>query len=89
MPIPSKDSFKAKLKDSYISFIDISECSIPKFFASNPASSMLISAVKSKGIIIVFTLPFPSASYAIAAVRAESIPPEEPINTPLKLFFST
>ena len=50
---------------------------------------MLMSAVYLKGIIIVLTLSEPRASVAIVAVKAESMPPDEPISTPLKLFFST
>ena len=46
-----------------------------------------MSAVYLKGIITVLTLSGPNASDAIAAVKAESIPPDEPINIPLKLFF--
>ena len=46
-----------------------------------------MSAVYLKGIITVFTFSGPNASEAIAAVKAESIPPDEPINIPLKLFF--
>ncbi len=34
----------------------------------------------------VLTFSAPNASAAIAAVNAESIPPEEPIKTPGKLF---
>ena len=60
-----------------------------RFFDNFWASSILISAVYLKGIITVLTFSGPSASVATAAVRAESIPPEEPIRIPLKLFFWT
>ena len=40
-------------------------------------------------IDIPITLSFPRASTAIVAVRLESIPPDNPIATLLKLFFLT
>ena len=45
-----------------------------------------MSEVNLNGIITVLTLSEPSASAAIAALRVESIPPEDPIRTPGNLF---
>ena len=59
---------------------------MPKFSASLLASSTLMSEVNLKGIIKLLTFSDPIASDAMTAVRAESMPPEEPINTPGNLF---
>ena len=46
------------------------------------ASDILISAVYSDGMDIAVTLSGPNASTARASVRAESIPPDNPITQP-------
>ena len=62
----------------------MTECLIPRLPASFLESSTLMSEVNLNGIMKVLTLSGPIASAAIAAVKAESIPPEEPIKTPGK-----
>ena len=62
---------------------------MPKFLANNEASIRLILEVYLKGIINVLTFFGLKASTAIAAVKAESIPPDEPIIAPGNPFFWT
>ena len=69
--------------------MEISQNFIPRLSASSFASVLLLLLVNLDGIDIPITLSFPSASTAIAAVRLESIPPDNPIATLLKLFFLT
>ena len=63
--------------------------SIFKLFASSLASSRELFGLNFDGIATPITLSEVKASTAIVAVKAESIPPERPTKTFLKLFFST
>ena len=62
---------------------------IPRFSATDPASSRLSAEVCREGMRTPMTFSGPSASHAIAAVRAESIPPDIPITTFWKLCLKT
>jgi hypothetical protein len=55
--------------------------SIPRLRANDSASSMLPRLEKGEGIKTPSTFDGPSASTAIAAVNAESIPPDRPSTT--------
>ena len=63
--------------------------SIFKFFAHPFASMKLCSEVYLKGSMKHETLSEPRASTAIAAHKAESIPPDKPKIIPGKLFLFT
>ena len=69
--------------------IGISRKSTPRFSLTSRASSRVASDEKRDGIETVCTRSAPSASAAIAAVSAESIPPEIEMTTSWKPFFST
>ena len=51
---------------------------MPRASAHSAASSRLSAEVKREGISTPITLRGPSASAAMAAVRAESMPPDSP-----------
>ena len=53
------------------------------------ASSRLMAALYGEGSITARTRSGPRASTATASVNAESMPPDNPIKTPGKRFFST
>ena len=69
--------------------ISMKEYSIPKFDDANFASSKLSLLVNGLGIITALTRLGPRASVAIAATKAESIPPDIPRTTPGKPLFRT
>ena len=60
---------------------------IPSDSAIAAASSRLSCDVKREGMRTPITFSGPRASAATTAVRAESTPPESPINTFLKFCF--
>ena len=62
---------------------------MPSLLAQSSESLKLSSEVNFDGSIKESTLSLPNASTAIAAHKAESIPPDKPRITPGKLFFST
>lgn len=57
--------------------------------ASSAASPLECSEEYFDGIDTPYTFCAPSASHAIAATSAESIPPERPMSTDRKPFFAT
>ena len=63
--------------------------STPRLPASSRASDCVPSDDHCDGITTHVTLSGPSASAATSATSVESIPPERPITTCLKPFFST
>ncbi len=63
--------------------------SMPKLFASIAASVREPSLEYRDGIDTPCTCFAPSASTAIAATSAESIPPDNPITTSVKPFLRT
>ena len=65
------------------------EYSIPNLEDANLASSRLSSLVYGLGIITAFTRLGPRASVAMAATKAESIPPDIPRTTPGKPLLRT
>ena len=77
------------LKVSTSDSISITFNSIFKFLANAIASSKDSLELYFDGIATPITLSDPKASTHIAAVKAESIPPEMPMSTFLKLFFVT
>ena len=54
------------------------------FFAKSAASSFEPSDEYMLGMEMPYTLAPPTASAAMAATNAESIPPDKPKHTPLK-----
>ena len=54
---------------------------MPRFSASERASSMLLCEENCDGMAMPVTFFAPSASTASAAVTAESMPPESPMTT--------
>ena len=62
---------------------------MPKFSQRACASVMLLSAVYLEGMETQRTFSGPRASAAMAAVRAESMPPERPMTTWEKPLFRT
>ena len=50
---------------------------------------MLIFAVNSEGIITAVIFFLSNVSFASAKTKAESMPPDKPINSFLKLFLTT
>ena len=62
---------------------------MPRFFASASASSLLSREVIDDGMKTPVTWSGPSASTAIDAVSAESMPPLTPITTCVNSFFVT
>ncbi len=69
--------------------IGISWKAIPSRAATSRASWRVSAELKREGIDTPVTAPAPSASAAIAAVRAESMPPERPSATRWKRFLRT
>jgi hypothetical protein len=59
---------------------------MPRFAATRAASERVSPLLKREGIETPTTRPAPSASTAIAAVSAESIPPESPMTAFEKRF---
>jgi hypothetical protein len=68
----------------YTDSIGTTWMAMPRLRASAQASSRLPRDENCDGIAIPVTCSLPSASTAMAAVTAESIPPERPITTSLK-----
>ena len=71
------------------SFISKLENLIFKKLAVSFASFKLSFPVKGLGSMIACTFSGPKASVAIAATRAESIPPDKPKTTPENLLLLT
>ena len=63
--------------------------SMPRCLASRSASRRVPADENADGMPTPTTLSRPSASTAIAATSAESIPPESPMTTRLNPFFRT
>ena len=84
-----REFVRVSLKSSTSFSISIVFRVIPKLSDSLIASSKESLELYLEGIATPITFSAPNASTQIAAVKAESIPPEIPINTFVNLFFFT
>ena len=77
------------LNELTVGSIGIVRIEMPRFSASSLASEIEWSDEYLLGIKTPNTFDLPSASTAIVATRAESIPPESPITTLFSWFLNT
>ena len=78
-----------RLKAATIGVIGSAMNSIPRFLASRRASARVPADEYGEGMVTPVTFSWPSASTAMAATSAESMPPESPMTTCLKPFLVT
>ena len=87
--IPENESARTSAKEVATVSIGISSSLMPRLSHKVSASVRFIAAVYLDGIETAVTASGPRASTAITKVRAESMPPDNPMTAPLNRFFLT